>query len=324
MAYAPTMVMVGQYFEKRRALANGLSVCGSGVGNFAIPPLMRFLTDHYGFSQALLILAGIMLHVMLAGALLRPLTAYASRRKAKQQSAKNVSADVGVSSITAVNNSNVELESVSCERIDCGDKSPVQSDILSDESKSRVKDQGGCNRLGKCVVSTLQEVKKLLDWSLFRNTLFLLYAFGIMLMFCGYPTMYIMLPDHAKNRGIVKRDAAFLVSILGLFDLFGRIGFGFIADFNLIPKRYLFMGCSALSGILICFLPLVEGFVGLAVMVAFIGLFAGSFFTLIVVMLAEKLGVHRLHSAFGLVSMFMGASFLFAAPITGKCGQTIL
>lgn len=33
--------MIGQYFEKRRALANGLAVAGGGIGSFVLPPLGR-------------------------------------------------------------------------------------------------------------------------------------------------------------------------------------------------------------------------------------------------------------------------------------------
>ena len=34
LIYLPAVVAVGYYFEKRRALATGISVCGSGVGEY--------------------------------------------------------------------------------------------------------------------------------------------------------------------------------------------------------------------------------------------------------------------------------------------------
>lgn len=159
---------------------------------------------------------------------------------------------------------------------------------------------------------------KLLDLTLFRNAVFLLYAFSVMLMFSGYPTLYVILPDQAKRLNISKTNAAYLVSILGITDLIGRVLFGFLADLNIIQKRFIFMGCTAMSGIAICVMPFMKGFVEFAVLGGIAGLFAGGFFALIATMLAEKLGVHRLHSAFGLVAMFMGLSFLFGAPISGK------
>ena len=39
--------MLGQYFHKRRSLANGLALSGASVGMFAIPPLLQYLLDTY-------------------------------------------------------------------------------------------------------------------------------------------------------------------------------------------------------------------------------------------------------------------------------------
>jgi len=52
--YLPSIVMVSFYFDKRRALATGLAVCGSGVGTFVLAPFFNFLVSEYGWkvSQA--------------------------------------------------------------------------------------------------------------------------------------------------------------------------------------------------------------------------------------------------------------------------------
>ena len=42
LIYLPAIVSVGFYFERRRALATGISVCGSGVGAFVMAPLVRW------------------------------------------------------------------------------------------------------------------------------------------------------------------------------------------------------------------------------------------------------------------------------------------
>ena len=39
LMYLPSIVMVGYYFDKRRALATGIAVCGSGIGSFVFAPL---------------------------------------------------------------------------------------------------------------------------------------------------------------------------------------------------------------------------------------------------------------------------------------------
>ncbi|XP_055316717.1 monocarboxylate transporter 3 [Sitodiplosis mosellana] len=73
MIYIPAVIIVGYYFERWRALATGIAMCGSGAGTFAIAPLATFLIDNCGWRHALLWLAMIILVTVLCGALFRPL-----------------------------------------------------------------------------------------------------------------------------------------------------------------------------------------------------------------------------------------------------------
>jgi len=197
--------------------------------------------------------------------------------------------------------------------------SATRTPAAPDDHKAAAGESGGDveRRRCGCCGGWLVGCGRLLDWRLLANSVFLVYAFSAMLIFTGYPPLYIMLPDHARLIGVGKARAAFLVSILGLADVVGRIGFGFVADLNLLPKRVLFVGCMALAGSLMCVLPRVHHYAALAVLCGVTGLFAGAFFTFLMVLLAEKLGDRRLHSAFGLTAMFMGFSFFYSAPITG-------
>ena len=49
LIYLPAIVSVTYYFEKRRAFATGLAVCGSGLGTFIFAPLSKFLVEEYGW-----------------------------------------------------------------------------------------------------------------------------------------------------------------------------------------------------------------------------------------------------------------------------------
>lgn len=75
MVYTPAVVIVAFYFEKKRALATGLSVAGSGIGTLAFAPLVEILTAKYGWRGTILILSGVMLNTCVCGALFRPLSA---------------------------------------------------------------------------------------------------------------------------------------------------------------------------------------------------------------------------------------------------------
>ncbi|CAH1778580.1 unnamed protein product [Owenia fusiformis] len=80
-AYGPSYILVVQYFNKRRSLANGIAVAGSSVGQLLFPLLLRHLVDTYGYRNSLILIGGINLNIVLSGALYRPLDFY--KRKVK-------------------------------------------------------------------------------------------------------------------------------------------------------------------------------------------------------------------------------------------------
>lgn len=71
--FLPGIVTVGFYFERKRSLATGIAVCGSGIGTFLVAPYTQFLIDYFSWRGAMLILAGTILHCAVFGCLFRPL-----------------------------------------------------------------------------------------------------------------------------------------------------------------------------------------------------------------------------------------------------------
>lgn len=58
MIFMPAVLTVGFYFEKWRALATGLALCGSGVGVFLMSPIMQSLVENYGWRMTIFAQAG--------------------------------------------------------------------------------------------------------------------------------------------------------------------------------------------------------------------------------------------------------------------------
>ncbi|XP_063913750.1 monocarboxylate transporter 9 isoform X1 [Zophobas morio] len=73
LIYLPAIVSVTTYFEKKRSLATGIAVCGSGFGTFVFAPIITKLLSEYGWRGAMLIIAGTVLECIIFGALFRPL-----------------------------------------------------------------------------------------------------------------------------------------------------------------------------------------------------------------------------------------------------------
>ncbi|CAF0939406.1 unnamed protein product [Didymodactylos carnosus] len=80
LIYLPSIVMVGLYFEKKRAIATGITVSGTGIGSITFGPLSRFLFNKLGWQSGLLVLSGILLFCAVCCAFMRPLTPKRKRR----------------------------------------------------------------------------------------------------------------------------------------------------------------------------------------------------------------------------------------------------
>lgn len=52
LLYLPSVVGVGFYFEKKRALATGVAVCGTGVGTFCMTLIMKELIEYVDWKGA--------------------------------------------------------------------------------------------------------------------------------------------------------------------------------------------------------------------------------------------------------------------------------
>ena len=83
MGYVTSLVMVSFYFEDRRSLATGLSVCGSGIGTFVFAPMTEMLIDAYGWRGTMIIWSGITLNLVVCGLLLRPLEFTPKERRSR-------------------------------------------------------------------------------------------------------------------------------------------------------------------------------------------------------------------------------------------------
>lgn len=49
LCYPAGILIVNEYFNDHRGLANGLSLVGTTIGSFAMPPYLKFLTTSYGY-----------------------------------------------------------------------------------------------------------------------------------------------------------------------------------------------------------------------------------------------------------------------------------
>lgn len=72
MCYIPAYLIISFHFNKRRALATGIAVSGSGLGVFILSPLLEILIKEYGWMDSCLIFGAISSHTFISACLFRP------------------------------------------------------------------------------------------------------------------------------------------------------------------------------------------------------------------------------------------------------------
>uniref|UniRef100_A0A8D0L171 Solute carrier family 16 member 12 n=1 Tax=Sphenodon punctatus TaxID=8508 RepID=A0A8D0L171_SPHPU len=85
LCYSPAIAMVGKYFNKRKALAYGIAMSGSGIGTFILAPVVQLLIEQFSWRGALLILGGFVLNLCVCGALMRPIAVHKDHRTPEQE-----------------------------------------------------------------------------------------------------------------------------------------------------------------------------------------------------------------------------------------------
>lgn len=80
MSFITAVIIVSDYFNRKRAIATGIAMSGSGFGTFVYAYLTNFLIQTYDWRGTILILSGLLLNGVVCGAIYRPLSSNSSAR----------------------------------------------------------------------------------------------------------------------------------------------------------------------------------------------------------------------------------------------------
>ena len=76
MVHPPVTSMLGEYFSKKRGMANALAFSGASLGNLVFAPIMTALFENYGYTGTMFMVAGMTLNTCISGALMRPMNSF--------------------------------------------------------------------------------------------------------------------------------------------------------------------------------------------------------------------------------------------------------
>lgn len=335
LIYLPAIVSVTMYFEKKRSLATGIAVCGSGFGTFIFAPLITLLLKEYGWRGAMLIISSVLLECIIFGALFRPLEDKKPKKERSEIILKAVEGQLNIhvpgnnfSEVITTNdsaqihrprsmghfsvprgvkfetNGNVPedksktkeiarlalsqpmlLTSTQSETRHYGShRGPLYKpdifyqgslmNIPSYRSRSDLKHAEEADLMGRrhssysyrrrsedleveettvcgivpCSRETKDTLREMLDFSLFKDPVFLFFTLSNFLTSVGFNIPYLYIVSRAKSLDISGDKASLLLAIIGVANTFGRVALGYVSDKPSVNRLLVYNVCLTICG----------------------------------------------------------------------------
>ncbi|XP_005743490.1 monocarboxylate transporter 12-B isoform X2 [Pundamilia nyererei] len=304
LCYTPAIALVGCYFQRRKALAYGVAMSGSGIGTFVLAPVVQMLIELYSWRGALLVLSAFVANLCVCGALLRPIALQEEQ--------------CGRSSHQSHVPSAGQSQSDSPVRSGAGDIS--QQDVEKPPKDS--VDLLAPPPPPESSAPRLRRMWRLLSCGEYRFLLlpdFLGLAVSFLFLASGCSLPFVYLVPYALSAGISHQHAAFLMSILGVIDIVGNITFGWLTDRRCLKPHRLacYVFSVGMEGLCCLFTPLLCSFPLLVPFAMLYGYFDGAYVALIPVVTSDVVGTTYLSSALGVVYFLHAIPYLVSPPIGG-------
>ncbi|XP_046575660.1 monocarboxylate transporter 2-like [Haliotis rubra] len=279
-------VVPGYYFLKRRPIAFGVSMAGSGAGLFT-GPLARYLLDQYNLHGTLLILGGIGFNMCFAGALLRSV-----RDQEQTKSIVRKTEEEGCPQ--------PHPEATSLMRQSEENNAIIRSVQSSDDGSP---DPG---YTGSCLYARFR---------IFIQMDFVLYNVSVFLWCLGASSCILHLPNYAEYKGSSPIQAATLLPAVGAGSIFSRIVVGLASSDTNIDDLLLQFGITGITGTLALVFPLLpNSYNAQLVFSCLYGTYCHGVYSLLGPMTIRLLGLPNASISYGIVSLFIGGGHLLGPP----------
>ena len=271
------------------------------MGTFAFAPLLETLLSHIGFKYTMFIMAGVMLNISICGIFFKPVPEPNEQRSSSETRKSDTSSCYTVSTVSE----SVGINEAKRNNSHTGNNANIETHEYKIASK--------------CAESQKKSLQDYLDYTLLCNPGFLCVGVSVMLATLGHSPASVMLPPLAIQHGVDPSRAAFLLSMMGVADIIGRLAIGVLCDLRALRKHrsYLYITSITISGVANIACAVSGQYLHYATYSVVFGLFAGSYNALTPVILADLLGAQRLASSFGLALLFQGVGFLLGPPTAG-------
>lgn len=115
-----TFIAVHSYFSTRRGQAVGLAMAGTGIGQMAMPHVVRLILEQYGFRGSILIMGGLALNGCAGALLFQPVEWHMAKQKNPVHLENVVVQDMSSNVVTTGTSTGESMFGRLCKSIDLG------------------------------------------------------------------------------------------------------------------------------------------------------------------------------------------------------------
>ncbi|XP_013406721.1 monocarboxylate transporter 9 [Lingula anatina] len=341
----PSTVIVGQYFHKKRVLANSITSMGAAIGSLVLPPFLTYLVYHYDYSGEMLIMGAIMLNQVVSGALYRPL---APKRYHNQQILSKTKSNVKECSELNDNPKTIISEgehTANSHTIDIttADEFEIKQTVMGHRKSTAVTGTSECPKSPPGIIpESTQEEKSSQTFgnpvkrstvvrrnpvlhelrvygNLLKDARFLTFGLNWTCLGLGMPTGLMFLGAIAEEHGVPRTQSPLLYSILSIFDIVTRIMVALLCDRAWLrtQRHYVYNIGFVVLGVVLCVVPEGRTFPQFAACASFMGMSQGTIMPLTYVVIADVLGPDMLKHTYGLSGLFYSVGTLLAPSVAG-------
>ncbi|XP_051873541.1 monocarboxylate transporter 5-like [Pristis pectinata] len=177
--------------------------------------------------------------------------------------------------------------------------------------------KGLCRGLDGQLKSISVNVRNLIDLTLLTNPMFIIYTLCTFFSQLAYFIPYFHLVAKAKALGIEPFQATLLISVAGIVEIVAQLISGYVADRNFFKKYHYHKIYLLFCGAVNLLAPLAKTFPTLMVYIVFFAMFCGGYLTLLLPVLVDFIGNHRIQKGMGLSQFFVGIGCLIGPPAAG-------
>uniref|UniRef100_UPI00358E23A3 monocarboxylate transporter 5 isoform X2 n=1 Tax=Myxine glutinosa TaxID=7769 RepID=UPI00358E23A3 len=156
--------------------------------------------------------------------------------------------------------------------------------------------------------------EKLLDLALLFNPVFHVYTWTVVLCQLAYFIPYFHLAARAQTLGISPRRTSIIIALAGITETVAQLMSGWLADQNYTRRTHYLKVYLLLCGVLTLISPLATTFLWLLVYAICFAVFCGGYLPLLLPVMVDMLGVHKVRSVYGLSMFFVGFGCLTGPP----------